>query len=281
MKKGILYVILVILIIGIVGGVTYLVLDNKEDKNKTIDNNRDISPNKEKESITLSKSELEKYLDTVPFLNTGMLPEVEYTDAYKGQMVNINNINSGLLFKIATDNVESYQFSEGETKPVFSNITGDMASLNGDEGFDYWKVDDIKTYLKNKYNYTKDLVNEFYVSGGCVYKVNDFYMLYLGYGYDSRAKISVSNSYEIKDNDFIITEEALFINGADVYKNTEDLHNEKNVLMTLDLEENDKYSPEVDYQKYINQINVSPTKYKHTFKKNGTNYYWYSTEVIE
>ncbi|MCM1052367.1 MAG: hypothetical protein NC483_00095 [Ruminococcus sp.] len=151
MKKYIPYVIIVVLLVVIAIGGTYIVMSNKNNSNTNIndkvnnvdnkvnDNKNDINNKEEsKEKITLSEEELNKYLGYVP---TG----IQYSDivgAYNINKATSNDLNDRTLITMAI-----YNFVNGEEKLL--NVLNTLDPV-------YVNISDINKKIKEIYN--KDII---------------------------------------------------------------------------------------------------------------------------
>ena len=88
-------------------------------------------------------------------------------------------------------------------------------------------------------------------------------------------KISIIENYEANDNELIIEEYAV---GLDVGNNLTDFYTQKEVedLAYTQIPKGEEINRA---EEYLEEHKDEFTLYKHTFKKNDTGYYWYSTEI--
>ena len=264
--------------------------ENKEEKEK--ENKEEKEKEKEEEKIVLSDQEIKKYLSYVPFDNGTVeicanpfddCPHY-YDDAYSGNKETIDKINKEILLFSAYVNVPEYKFKDGEERPVHD------AKYVGSEGvkvtdFDkVFKKSDVEKYIKDAYNVSmSELPTRLSVPAGILYLSSDgeYYITSYGRGAIYYKKDSKNVNYQINNGDLTITEEVVFIYDNapleltyKVYANTLNLHNSQNELINITSRGFNK-----NYDDILS--NLKYTKFKHTFKKNDSGYYWYSTEVVD
>lgn len=276
-ERSIYIVIIIILVACLASGTTYMIMKDKNDNkiNDNESNNQDAENNDtekiedKEEQITLSESELETYLNYVP---------------YRGNILkNDNNINPYLQNLKVTDLNDI-------------NLTEYAIRLANFEDLDYIFEEDylikisaneVKSILKSVYNKSieyfktgKDNNNQEYYNINCLsllYENNFFYGRF-GCG-DAETKVGVVDNYKLENNNLIIYEYAGLLDDL-IGK----IYNIKNNQTITNIEigyQEDLAETIAKATKYIKENKIKFTKYKHTFKKNNTGYYWYSTEYIE
>lgn len=256
-NKGLIGVIivLIVLVLGLVGFIVYdkVLKDDKMTNNE----NTITKTNKEEVDKKLTEEELENYLNYVPLSQLGK-------DAYSGENMNLNTIDKiSLLFN-----------SNRETEKNLNDKS---------QYFGCVKEQDFNTKIKQMYNMdinnfkseVKD--NETWIESYLILK--DEYYCELGYGGHKYKSKNSNVSYDIDENNLIITEQVGIINEAGGHVT---VYNGKNIIKEYSsdnlIEDNTNYE-EVAEEYVKNNIEEFNT-YKHTFKqhKDGT-YYWYSTEL--
>ena len=261
-KETVLYGIIVILLITIAVGITYIVMDNKNNNNndtKVKENNK----NKVQEKNTLTEEEINKYLNYVP-LNFNY-------NVYKEKQSNINNIPKQALISEALKNELSCW--DNENCPFDMNLKIRLKyelSFNYEGEFIdryYFPFDYIKNKVSENYNIsidnleetkTKDDMYEFGLS--FIFQSN--YFLSLGGGIYTQ-EVSYIDSYEVNDELIIYEYHAYYYDKTlnDYYNNYE-----------IELEDDPLAELKNNKDKF--------TKYKHTFKAKDNGYYYYSSEVV-
>lgn len=288
-ERAIYIVLIIILVAVIASGVTYIVMDNKDD-NKTNEindkeNNKGNNNQDDKEDkIALSAEEIEEYLSYVPFSYGTLIENDTYDDAYLGKNVNINNINKNIILLNAYYNTKEYTFEKEEDMPL---INGFGPGFDGNTASAYYKKEDIAATLKKRFNLNISKVpTKVSILGGTLYLQNDFYLSILSAGGVEYEKYTIDYNYELINNDLIIYEESLFYTSRDllyekndIFTNTNDMH--MNINSVGYFEGTEYQNLDNDLQNYLENNKIQGSKYKHTFKKNDTGYYWYSTEVTK
>ena len=265
-KNTILYIVITILLIIIAVGVTYIIMDNKNNEGVVEPNNNEEQENNndqtKEEQITLSESELEEYLSYVP---DSYVSISAYTTENKEELNNL--ILGSVLFKISNYNPGEISLTEvdRELQKMYN------MSLND---FDLQISDDYVTgYSGMGYSYTG---KEFIATDA---------------GAPNYEKISLIEDYELIDDDLIIYELPAtyweYFDGEGYYLGDYTLLKKfDGATINFDLikleisydEKNMDDAREYAYE-YIQTHKDEFTLYKHSFKKNDTGYYWYSTGV--
>ena len=263
-EKYIYIVLGIILVVVIACGITYMIAINN-NKTETKEENKEQNNNQEEdneEQITLSESELEEYLSYVP---DSYVSISAYTTENKEELNNL--ILGSVLFKISNYNPGEISLTEvdRELQKMYN------MSLND---FDLQISDDYVTgYSGMGYSYTG---KEFIATDA---------------GAPNYEKISLIEDYELIDDDLIIYELPAtyweYFDGEGYYLGDYTLLKKfDGATINFDLikleisydEKNMDDAREYAYE-YIQTHKDEFTLYKHTFKKNDTGYYWYSTEV--
>ncbi len=299
MKNKVLYIIITILLMVIASGATYIVMQSKNNVNETTknndkvndeqDNNKDNKPDESSkpEKITLKEEELEKYLGYIP--NGDYLGnDNKFTQgAYNSQNITIKTINKNLLLaKAISINSENYNFNVNKDVLLNNSIMCETSGCIGDNAptKNYYSLTYINSKLKAMYNYEfpsykeitkyEDTLN---IDGMCYYYSNGNFIMCGGGNSRNVTKASLLDNYEATNEELIVYEiTAKFYeqtkDGGTTSLVLEDYYNSKKV----EIKENDASKA----NEYLEQNKQEFTKYKHTFKKNSTGYYWYSTEVV-
>lgn len=273
----ILIIVLSILVVGLGGYIVYDKVFTKEKEEVSTKNET-----KEEAKIELSNAELEEYLSYVPIkeeLNNYEDYNIYYNytnDAYSGNLETISSLSKDLLM------AKVFNLSQKATTKEKSNFTwcGDSTACEGDE---YVTIDTFNNTITKMYNIKNIDVTKFTINGGGVEKTDKYYVSYHGRGGTAIKKYSETINYEIKNNDLIIYERASFI-----YKDT--TNNKISILKTTDPSSIIKSDDGTNYntdsaiityaQSYMNSNQNEFNTFKHTFKLNENNaYYWYSTEL--
>ena len=265
----------------IASGTTYIVMQSKNTVNETTKNNDKVNDeqdntndNKTKEDltpekITLKEEELKKYLSYVPYresltekddninayLNNLKLTDLsdKYLTEYALKLANYKSfenfdLSSDFIVKVSTKEIKNI-LKKAYNKEIESFKTG--RNSNGQE---YYQINCM----------------------GFVYKDDSFYGRY-GCG-GLKTKIEVIGDYKIEDNDLIIYEYVGIFD--DIIGDIYNIKNDKNITNISKNSEEDYDVYTARATAYVQEHKTEFPKYKHTFKKNDTGYYWYSTEAI-
>lgn len=299
-KKYIFGALGIILVIVLTSEITYLSIknktDNKEpssgvlkdpDKPQPQEPNTPIEPNKPEENITLSNQELEKYLSYIPYYN-------QTDNAYVSKLKDYQTIDKDFL-KIAIINSIQECFDNDEIKCPFNHSTpkkikAKMKYYEGDETPNYIPLDYINKILLEQYNLElTDLKNSLNDDedgmqiGGMTFIYEDGYFLRLngGGGYEQSTIIKLLDSYTATKDELIIYEYAAnhqkLSETFEEINSLVDYRNGKKIDLTNTC--NDSQTENNCALNILKQQKNTYTKYKHTFKKNKTGYYWTKTEV--
>lgn len=272
-NKGIITVIilLILVILSLIGYIIYEKI--KSDRTLQNSNNITTSSTTTTESNKLSDKEIEEYLSYVPIKpETDLISNYnEYydydEDAYSGKIENINNINEKLLLAYAYNNAKETNTEE----EITSNMCGDSVKCRADK---YVLETDLISEIKKMYNINTINSKSFKISGGIVEQNEKYYLAFMNLGASPINKINKILNYEFNNEDLVIYEKAGFI---------VDLQGEISILKTTnkdDITKEDPYTNKDDATKYIEENINEFNTYKHTFKLNeNNNYYWYSTEL--
>ena len=278
MKKNIiLYIVIVILACALTGSIVYILMSNNNKTETKEENNRENNNQEEdkEEQITLSGSELKEYLNYVPKNN--LLSEFNtYETPSHINDLNDNAIISNAL-RILTNNTDFDSMEDSYTIEDFPDYSFDIR---------YSSEEIIEQTLK-MYNYkVTNLTNvtSSNIGEGMYGSTQFIFDYYNGYFYGMNACADCSDNHISKIKEYIATEEELIIYEYGAYLESEmgENHNTRLVDYQTNKEENLENpcsSIENDYSCYYDNLLDEFTLYKHTFKKNDTGYYWYSTEV--
>lgn len=281
MKKAEKYIYLVlglILIVVIACGITYVIVTN----NNETETNEEPNNNENKEQITLSKSELEKYLSYVPIDTESYLNRNVYNQA----SVNLETINKTLLRDMGIIRISSCfdndncSFDTNNEIPINIDLFPTYEIQVSTKNIPLIYLNEL---LQQMYNYElTDLKNalsieDVFDAGGMSYIYQDGYFLLLAGGPSGGEHISVLDNYEANEEELVIYEYTAYYDSSenkliDYYTESEtDLDgwcgnttDEEKIIVLHD---------------YLEEYKNEFTLYKHTFKKNDTGYYWYSTEI--
>ncbi len=277
LEKSIYLVIILVLVTAIISGSIYLVMRDKDntntENNEVNDKNKESTDNKdnEKEEITLSEEELRKYLGYVPYVHD----KDTNKNVYFYRSKNIDEINRKIIYGMVLDALCRKNDNCNQINNLFYN------NADGEEIVYNFVIDedDFFTLLKEMYNLsdiTLTKPSQGYAALG-----------YMCYYYDSNSSkfYGVSNcggtSYMSfsKIVDYKVSNEELIIYEIYGYY---DLMVLKNVITNQEYEVDTSLSGKYEeLNKYfLDNIDKFP-KYKHTFRKNETGYYWYQTEVVK
>ena len=150
-------------------------------------------------------------------------------------------------------------------------MCGDSVKCRADK---YVLESDLISEMKKMYNINTINSKSFKIPGGIVEHNEKYYVAFMNLGSSPINKINKVLKYEFNNNNLIIYEKAGFI---------VDLQGEISILKTTnknDITKEDPYTNKDDAIKYIEQNINDFNTYKHTFKLNeNNNYYWYSTEL--
>ena len=277
-KNTILYIIITILLIVIAVGVTYIIMDNKNNEKVVEPNNNEEQENDnqdQEEQVTLTEEELIEYLSYVPKNN--LLSEFNTYETPS----NINDLTDSVIIsnalRVLTNNTNFDSMEDSYTIEDFPDYSFDIR---------YSSEEIIEQTLK-MYNYkVTNLTNvtSSNIGEGMYGSTQFIFDYYNGYFYGINACADCSDNHISKIKEYSATEEELIIYEYGAYLESEmgENHNTRLVDYQTSKEENLENpcsSTENDYSCYYDDLLDEFTLYKHTFKKNDTGYYWYSTEV--
>jgi len=219
---------------------------------------------KNTKSKDISDQELERYLTYIPD----------------------NRVSKSAYTKKTTNDKNNYELMLGSAlNVVFEKTTKDKFSKN--------EVDNV---LKDMYNVTTNDINLIenktdYITGnsGICYLYYDDEFHSTGCGASNYEKISLVEDYDIENNELIIyeyaitfwtyyKEEGYFIGDYKLLQNFDGASGELNLIK---LSSKTNQEAEKEAKEYLKNNKKQFTKYKHTFKANNSNYYWYKTEIVE
>ena len=268
--KKIIIISIIIMTIAIFSALTMVIFGNKI-KTKL--------QNDEKEALTP-----EEIITNLTYIPYSYLNWDIYNNAYHGETMTSEDILSMILSTIFIDKIiPGYSTKDIE----YSNIKNEIEEkkIQGN----IFLNTDIDNYLMTRYNLNLDSIND--VSNKIkITKIDNIYTSFSAieigkFTFVFKKLISVTDGYATSSS-AIITEKVLFYTLKDdiyyVYKNTNILKDE-NIIKTYNkIDENGK---ELSYSDIEEKIQEDFKNYrgvfKHTFKKNDTGYYWYSTEFVE
>lgn len=272
-SKG-LIVCLIILLILVIGMGVFIFYDNFMNKEKTT--KEEIvkeSENKktEDEIFILTQGELDEYLARVPMsLEEGY---DKMNDAYSGVTVKIDDLDTETLYGNVYKNTIITDERPNDGEDGYSKQREE--TINEVIVQQCVKESDFKSNLKKMYNYEKE-ITEFSYPGGSVHKVGNYYCNVMGAGSSSFEKVSKLENY-YKENDLLIIEEkAGFVKLKDDNWEIEELYDntKEGTLITSN------GINQCQGGCYIYNYGDKFHTFKHTFKKDSNNnYYWYSTEL--
>ena len=241
--------------------------------------------NKEKyhdEEIYLTPDEIIELLSYVPY---SMINVKSYNDAYYGETVTSDNILPMILFpSLITEYYDNYAFKDNESSKFSESL-----KKNNIERASIFKNSDIDEYLMKRYNLELDSLSDISEKIKIVKLDNAYTAITL----TQNDNLSIVYKFLISvdeatstTNSVTIKERVLFYIFKDnkyyVYKNS-NIYDEVNLVKTYNAK--DESGVELDANNIFNQMKEDFKDYnyqfKHTFKKNDTGYYYYSTEIEE
>lgn len=233
------------------------------------------------QEVNLTPDNIMELLSYIPF---SIVNFSNYKNAYYGNNMSIEQTLPIIIYTLFNDE----KFNRFTVKNIEEEDLKKILEDNKNDAY-YFLRTDVDEFLTKSYNQKITLLNTFNDS----IKVLDFgekYMTFsfINYGeYVINVKTMLSLEQTKGDTTGVIfVEKALFtVLKSDkyyVYKNT-NVDDEKNVLKVYDkVNEEGKTLDYVDIDAKIKEdFKDYKSSFKHTFKKNDTGYYWYSTEFIE
>ena len=271
-SKG-LIICLIILCIIVISLIGYIVYDKLNDKN-AVDKQEDTKVTEKEEQVKISEKELEEYLALVPMvLEDDGYESGSNNDAYSGEKSTMETIEkTTTIYPMVFDKTNKVEES------VIRNSSDSDARGFGQ---DCTTEEEFKNKLNEIYNYPI-LVNEFSYPGGAVRKTSDnMYCKFFGRGSVGIDKVNKIIDYKVEDDKLVILEKAGFVVGEyrefEVYKTTK--KGDPVYKYTVD-ENSDLSNASSTGKNYIKEKIDNFYTFKHTFKKDSNNkYYWYSTEL--
>ena len=271
-KENILYIIITILLIIISSGVTYYVVSNKSNNNDSnIENNNNgtnkDNDTKKEEKITLSDNELSEYLSYT--LDLADIISSDTTTA------NINTTDKIYILGNALAQINENEYEEKKEK-YEASYDYQYSDINGNSTYYYISETKIEPLLKKMYNLElKDFnLKEDHSNYVGAFDGTCYYYFKQGFSPSGCAgsieKLSKIDSYEANNEELIIYEYAA---GLDAGNQIFDYYTHK----TIDMNKYDEEAAREYFKKHYTEFN----KYKHTYKKNDTGYYWYQTEMVK
>lgn len=261
MKKNIiLYIIIVILACALTGSVVYVLMSNRDQDKTKEEENKEQNNNQEEESeeqVTLSERELEEYLKYIPQDNMN-----ENQNMYINPK-SINELTPETLLGATLNYADKY------TDLRITTELGDEFLFSKD------KINELMQKLYNKEVPQLEAEIEF----GCVFysEQDDNHYIQSGGCGSEGIHLSKIDSYQATEEELIIYEYGAYveeIEGSDYVAIIKDYISGESSYIGMPCPDTEN-----DYSCYLEESLNDYTLYKHTFKKNDTGYYWYSTEV--
>lgn len=296
--KTVTIIILILIILGLGGYIAYdklIIEKNAPQTEKTEEKNENIEENK------LNDEDIKAYLEYIPFENDDNVllcswnptkgynceNEVKYLDAYSSSKATKEEISDELMLRMAiykSEELDMSEFFESDFDLCGEDENGNKRSCMMGQ---YYSANDVINNIKKMYN--RNVEPKDFSAGGCqVYYKNDAFAVGCSAGNNPPAKINKIDSYEIKDDELLIYEKALFIyelttktnNFIDITLQT--AYKEDNIIKSFNVENYDANNISTEAKEFAEDNLDSANKYKHTFKKNNNGeYYWYSTEIVK
>lgn len=256
MKRKILIVLGVILSLVLISGTTYIVVNNLLDKENKTETNSEENNNNAK---TLTKDELNDYLKYVPKFFSAK-------DSYDLSTIDSTDLINNTLEFVSESDIK---------KGTCTDNCPDINSLLDEDGISNYKYIEssfVNNLLNKMYNLTLDSlkidVNTVFTAYSetgnlCPIYFNGNFAL-------NNCMLSGTTTREYKN--YTATNEELIIYSYDGYITDGGkvchINDRENCIPGPDLGES------IDKEKDLSLC-------KHTYKKNGNGYYWYSTEVVK
>lgn len=300
-KNTMIYIIITILACALTGTITYMFVNNKDNKSEIKENKNNSNhqnnneennsnQNNKEEEITLSSTELENYLKYIPFDIDGKV--------YRKEFSNIQNIDKNLLLdNLITNIVNDGEYDFNNNKKIKHNKEL-LCNEKSNYFVDYCPNDEqflpTQYYIplsyiniKSKKMYNKELTgfqntqisDEALNIKGVSYYYQDGNFISTPYGSGGEnnvERVNLLDTYELTDKELIIYEYVAYY--------FLDFDGIGNVWTIGDYYNNYKISindADLEFNNYLKENKTKFTKYKHTFKKGTNGYYWYSTEVVK
>ena len=226
----------------------------------------------------------DEIIDMLSYIPYSYLNWNAYNNAYHGEIMTSKNILPMVLSTIFIDKkLPGYSIENIEDTSIKKEI-----QENNIHGNIYLNTD-IDKYLISRYNINFNSIND-EDNNIKITKIGNTYTSFSFVEFDKftftfKTLIMVVDAYATS-NSAVITEKTLFYTTKDdkyyVYKNT-NFNNEENIIKIYD--KTDEFGNELNSNDINEKIKEDFKDYKgefiHTFKKNDTGYYWYSTEFVE
>lgn len=270
----IVIILLILIILSLIGYIIYDKIEN--DKTKQNLNNITTSSTITNKSNKLSDKELEEYLSYVPISN------FYENDAYSGKKIDANKIEKNILYENVINKCENI-------KNINESISTKYCNEEECKHANHYNVSEFYDKLKTMYNINgKTLdITDFDTTNYGVSKTNN-YLIAVQNSSDTRfTKVNKIKNYKITENELIIYEQAGLIieegGFIGIYK-YHIINDENPFVKKYQLSNDEDESKLLDYynsaKEYIEENINDFNTYKHTFKLNeNNNYYWYSTEL--
>ena len=244
-----------------------------------------MKKNKEKEDVKKFDMTMDEIIDVLSYVPHSLVTLGEYKDAYVGEKVLVQDIPTMILASVMIGRYyESYTAKNGNSVE-YQNIIKKYDAA----GSLMFLISEVDDFLMSHYNIK---LSDLDISNTdiTVMNINDTYL-----SFSQMKTVDTSLLYEIlvgvddvavNEEETVITERKLFVTFSDnkyfVYE-TSNIGDQGLAVKTYDGV--DKKGKVIDF-KVINKLIKEDFKdyktlFKHTFKKNDTGYYWYSSELIK
>jgi len=265
-----IYIVLIIILVRVISaGTTYILMDKKSNNSEIKEKDKQEENKKEEEKITLSEKELEQYLSYVPnYIHEKDMIAYYFKKSDVNVMGEKSLIANALSFAVndcVKNKKNPCQMTQDKIKYLYDEE---------EEAIYSFSLNYINQIIMKNYNYKiTDLAetlswDNLYkgAHGGFAYQNGYFLMAAYGLG-DTNVYLSKILKYEANQDEIIIWEYKCFYDNG--------------ILKDYLKSNNKEFKTEEEAKNSFNKNSDDFTKYKHTYKKNDTGYYWYSTEVVE
>lgn len=267
-------------------------IENEEQDNKE-DNNQNNIDSEEKEEeikppvtpVTLTNEELEAYLEYIPFgiYDHSTLP-------YYNKISTLESVNKTVLVNMALSDTHEFKICEDPDNCLPEEVTSKyfeayvscyMDDHCDPKGYDFYPLDKVNANLEKMYNVIFNFLGikeyDTWPSGGweIMYYNNGFLSRDASGWYDH--VIHAIDRYEANDKELIIYDCAVdgsYGMGASAH----DFQTEEVIPIEDGFSNEEEFNQRV--RNYVLEHKNEYTLFKHTYRKNNTGYYWYSTEVV-
>ena len=238
--------------------------------------NNNNNNNSRKQNETIDKETYEEIISYIPYylFSSGI-----YKDAYNGTLIKASNVEDTLIAKsIFGRYEESYTFKNGNTEEIITLLKNNNLS---EKEVVYYKSD-INNFLTKRYNVDLSMLKN--LSATITNLNNEYLTVNIKSTFTpERSKVTVSYITYNEGEDIIIYEKAVFVrtntndNKYYVYANS-NINSKDLPIKIYDI--TDETGKRIDISEALTKdLTDYKTLFKHTFKKNGNGYYWYSTEL--